>query len=123
MIERRRFSRIVYQALAVVSQGDIEVEATVKDLSLHGLLLRCPQSHLLNPSETISIKFQLTDSDITIELEGRIIGELHEITRIIIEHIDIDSISHIKRIIELNVGDDQLLHREIEQLSDLAEFP
>ncbi|ROV59563.1 PilZ domain-containing protein [Vibrio ponticus] len=123
MIERRRFSRIVYQAQADVMQNDTQVTASVKDLSLHGLLLDCPQSQQLDSSKTILIKFQLTDSDITIELEGRIISEVQGITRVIIEHIDIESISHIKRIIELNVGDDQLLHREIEQLSDLAEFP
>ncbi|GAK85084.1 hypothetical protein JCM19238_2664 [Vibrio ponticus] len=122
MIERRRFSRIVYQALATVSQGENRVEASVKDLSLHGLLLSCPQSDVLNKTQVITVKFQLPESDITIELEGRIVSEERELTRVIIEHIDIDSISHIKRIIELNVGDDQLLHREIEQLSDLAEF-
>ncbi|MGF1910479.1 PilZ domain-containing protein [Vibrio kasasachensis] len=122
MIERRRFSRIVYQALAVISQGDIKVEASVKDLSLHGLLLRCPQDCPLDISLPISVQFQLPESDITIELDGRIINDDNKFARVIIEHIDIESISHIKRIIELNVGDDRLLHREIEQLSDLADY-
>ncbi|GAB2637326.1 PilZ domain-containing protein [Vibrio panuliri] len=122
MIERRRFSRIVYQAIAVVSQGENQVEASVKDLSLHGLLLSSSQSNQLDLTQPIEVKFQLPESDISIELKGRIISEEQGLTRVIIEHIDIDSISHIKRIIELNVGDDQLLHREIEQLSDLAEY-
>ncbi|OZT82227.1 pilus assembly protein PilZ, partial [Vibrio sp. 03_296] len=41
--------------------------------------------------------------------------------RLKITHIDIDSISHLKRLVELNVGDDTLLHREIEHLSDLGD--
>ncbi len=32
------------------------------------------------------------------------------------EHIDIDSITHLKRLIELNLGDEALLHRELAHL-------
>ena len=35
MIERRRFSRIVYQAQAVITQETTQVDASVNDLSLH----------------------------------------------------------------------------------------
>ena len=122
MIERRRFSRIIYQAIAIVSQGELKVEAIVKDLSLHGLLLSFPQDNPLNITRPISVQFQLPESDITIELDGRIISEDKKLARVIIGNIDIESISHLKRIIELNVGDDHLLHREIEQLSDLADY-
>ena len=122
MIERRRFSRIVYQALAVVTQGNTQVEASVKDLSLHGLLLTCPDHTSLDTLNPISVQFQLPDSEITIQLTGKITGSDQDLIRITIEHIDLDSISHIKRLVELNVGDDELLHREIEHLSDLGEF-
>ena len=122
MIERRRFSRIVYQALAVVTQGNTQVEASVKDLSLHGLLLTCPDHISLDTLNPISVQFQLPDSDVTIQLTGKITGTVQDLIRITIEHIDLDSISHIKRLVELNVGDDELLHREIEHLSDLGEF-
>lgn len=122
MIERRRFSRIVYQALAVVTQGHTRVESNVKDLSLHGLLLACPDHISLDPLTPISIQFQLTDSDITIQLQGKIVGVVQDLVRVTIEHIDIESIGHIKRMVELNVGDDELLHREIEHLSDLGEY-
>jgi len=64
----------------------------------------------------------LTDSDITIQLQGKIVGVVQDLVRVTIEHIDIESIGHIKRMVELNVGDDELLHREIEHLSDLGEY-
>ncbi|EGU37602.1 hypothetical protein VII00023_03718 [Vibrio ichthyoenteri ATCC 700023] len=122
MIERRRFSRIVYQALAVVTQGQNQVESIVKDLSLHGLLLACPDHTSLDSLTPISVQFQLTDSDITIQLQGKIVGVVQNLIRVTIEHIDIESIGHIKRMVELNVGDDELLHREIEHLSDLGQY-
>ncbi|MFA0414190.1 PilZ domain-containing protein [Vibrio renipiscarius] len=122
MIERRRFSRIVYQALAVVTQDNIQVNANLNDLSLHGLLLDCSNHTSLDPLNPISVQFQLLDSDITIQLTGKIVETVQSQVRITIEQIDIDidSISHIKRMVELNVGDDELLHREIEHLTDLG---
>lgn len=34
----------------------------------------------------------------------------------ICEHIDLDSITHLKRLVELNLGDPELLHRELSAL-------
>lgn len=39
MIERRRFSRIIYQAPATLTQGDYQLATCIQDLSLKGLLL------------------------------------------------------------------------------------
>lgn len=36
---KRRFSRILYQAPATLSQGDKQLSTCIQDLSLHGLLL------------------------------------------------------------------------------------
>jgi hypothetical protein len=33
-------------------------------------------------------------------------------------HIDLDSISHLRRLVELNLGDEQLLERELAALGD-----
>ena len=34
------------------------------------------------------------------------------------EHIDIDSMTHLKRLVELNLADEALLHRELSALSN-----
>ncbi|ADV87510.1 hypothetical protein VVMO6_02488 [Vibrio vulnificus MO6-24/O] len=67
------------------------------------------------------VDFTLSDSDIDISLEADVVGFDQQTIRLKITHIDIDSISHLKRLVELNVGDDALLHREIEHLSDLGD--
>ncbi len=122
MIERRRFSRIVYQAQAVLTQESVEVIALVSDLSLHGLLLTSEQSDLLDAGKQVDVEFSLPGSDVTIQLVGNIVGLNNNVIRISIDHIDIESIGHLKRLVELNVGDDDLLHRDIEHLSDLGEY-
>ncbi|MBW3697047.1 PilZ domain-containing protein [Vibrio sp. T187] len=121
MVERRRFSRILYQVPAKVAQGNLVLESFVQDLSLHGVLLQCDSSSKLNESLPITVGFTLNESDIEIQLEASIISTNNTSMRLRIEHLDIDSISHLKRLVELNVGDDSLLHRELEYLSDLGD--
>lgn len=122
MIERRRFSRIVYQAPAKLSQGDLNMVAYVNDLSLRGLLLTVTDADLLSEKSILNVEFTLPESDITIQLNGTIVNLDGHTLRMSIEYIDIDSIAHIKRLVELNVGDSQLLYREIEHLSDLGDY-
>lgn len=121
MTERRRFSRVIYQAPAEIKQGNLTLSANLRDLSLHGLLLSSPNgSEKLDPQQPMDVHFTLPGSDVVISLEAEIVELTSAFIRTSIQHIDIDSISHLKRLVELNVGDETLLHREIEQLSDLG---
>ncbi len=121
MIERRRFSRVIYQAPAELKQGDVLLHANLRDLSLHGLLLSSPDERdQLDPNLPMDVHFTLPESDVVLSLQAEIVELNENYIRISIQHIDIESISHLKRLIELNVGDEALLHREIEQLSDLG---
>tara|TARA_Y100001960_G_scaffold165757_1_gene174064 strand:+ start:430 stop:798 length:369 start_codon:yes stop_codon:yes gene_type:complete len=121
MIERRQFSRVVYQVPSEISQEHINVSGSVQDLSLHGLLIQCDELQLFSQDTPVHVSFKLANSDINIQLEATIVSTINTSMRLRIEHLDIDSISHLKRLVELNVGDDELLYREIEHLTDLGE--
>ncbi|MGF1697599.1 PilZ domain-containing protein [Vibrio lamellibrachiae] len=122
MVEKRRFSRVIYQAPAAITQGHIAVDASIQDLSLHGVLLSAEAScEDLDLNMMADIQFSLPDSDIVIDMVVNLVNINNNIIHASIDHIDIESISHLKRLIELNVGDDSLLHRDIEHLSDLGE--
>ncbi|WP_373949860.1 PilZ domain-containing protein [Vibrio pomeroyi] len=120
MVERRQFSRVIYQVPTEISQGQVNVSGSVQDLSLHGLLIQCEEWQQLSHDVPVHVSFMLTNSDINIQLEATIVSTINTSMRLRIEHLDIDSISHLKRLVELNVGDDKLLYREIEHLTDLG---
>ncbi|WP_059021474.1 PilZ domain-containing protein [Vibrio coralliirubri] len=120
MVERRQFSRVIYQVPTEISQGHVNVSGSVQDLSLHGLLIQCNESKQLSHDVPVQVRFKLENSDINIQLEATIVSTINTSMRLRIEHLDIDSISHLKRLVELNVGDDELLYREIEHLTDLG---
>ncbi|MGR5542444.1 PilZ domain-containing protein, partial [Vibrio campbellii] len=71
-----------------------------------------------NTDMLVQIEFTLPGSDIVVSLTANIVNLLEQQMRGCITEIDIESISHLKRIVQLNVGDDQLLHREIEHLAN-----
>ncbi|WP_199453267.1 PilZ domain-containing protein [Vibrio owensii] len=121
MTERRRFSRIIYQVSALLEQGDLALQATIQDLSLHGLLLKAENASSLEPSRKVDVSFSFTQSEQVMQLTANIISIIDNKIRLKINNIDIDSISQLKRFIELNVGNNELLNRELEHLSDLGE--
>lgn len=121
MPERRKFSRVVYRTPAIIQQGELSWQSQVLDLSLKGALLAVPLNWDVGNQDDYDISFMLHDSDIELRMELKLISEDDEYLRFQIDHIDIDSASHLKRLVELNVGNDDLLHREIAQLTDLKD--
>ena len=58
----------------------------------------------------------LPDSDIELKMEAAIVHKTPEHLGLKCTHIDVDSITHLRRIIELNIGDAELLDRELTSL-------
>ncbi|HHX8560334.1 TPA: PilZ domain-containing protein [Vibrio diabolicus] len=121
MAERRRFSRILHQALAKVEQRDLAIEARIQDLSLHGLLMKVEETEALDLALPVHVTFSFDQSEQVITLKAQIVDISKCEIRLKIIKIDIESISQLKRFIELNVGNNDLLNRELEHLSDLGE--
>lgn len=116
MTERRRFNRVVYYRPATLWQGEKSWSTTLLDLSLRGALLKLPDDWTTEDHGFFTLTFCLADSDIEIRMEVESIHQNGQCLGVYCHHIDIDSASHLRRLIELNVGDDQLLMRDLEHL-------
>lgn len=120
MIERRKFSRVVYQADVTLLQGNTQWDGSLIDLSLHGLLVELNHDCDAELNTELNVRFTLNESDINIIAECELINKTNNTLRLCIHHIDIDSISHLKRLIELNVGNSDLLLRQLSELTTLT---
>lgn len=117
--ERRRFSRILFDAHIELAQGDYHWRASLLDISLKGLLLQQQLPENINHREPILVKVLLTDNT-TIAMSVMVAHQHHNQLGLSCESIDIDSISHLRRLIELNLGDADAAERELSELvSDL----
>ena len=112
MDERRMFSRILFATDAHLAQGETKWETTILDLSLNGALVEEPV-HFSNSGEAITLSFTLPESDIEISIDTELVHQKNTQLGLKCNFIDVDSISHLKRMVELNLGDASLLNREL----------
>jgi hypothetical protein len=113
MPDQRRFKRIPFDGpVRIVS----EVNAQLIDISLKGALLAKPANWSGAPQQAITIVVPLDGEGTTIRMEGRVAHVEDTRIGVVCEHIDVDSITHLRRLVELNTGDAELLQRELSEL-------
>lgn len=114
--ERRRFSRIVFHRPAALECGGERVTTEVLDVSLKGALLEVPASFRGRAGQPCSLAIRLDAGDVVIRMEGELAHRAGRQVGVRCDEIDLESIAHLRRLVELNLGDDELLHRELAAL-------
>jgi hypothetical protein len=115
--ERRRFQRIAFDAATELTQGERRWAVTLHDVSLKGLLVERPRDWNGDPDQPFNATISL-DSDTRLQLEVVLTRTRGELLGFVCRHIDLDSISHLRRLVELNLGDESLLERELAALGE-----
>lgn len=117
MTENRRFTRIVFKAPVSLIQDGQHWSTQLLDLSLKGALVIKPSNWDGNIGDTFTLDFKLPGSDIDICMQVHKAHERDNCIGFTCDSIDIDSATHLRRLIELNVGSADLLNRDLEHLT------
>lgn len=115
--ERRRFSRVDFDAVVELTQGAQTWTAKLVDISLKGLLLTQSGTLPLPKDQSIQVKIVLSDQT-PITMDAEIVHQSATQLGLACSLIDLDSISHLRRLIELNLGDPAAAERELSELID-----
>ncbi|WP_166259021.1 PilZ domain-containing protein [Marinobacter salicampi] len=111
--EKRRFHRVLFDAPCDIHCQDEVWQSEVLDISLKGVLVRRPAqwtAPLKQPFEiTIHLDGAATGIVMAVELRHIEDGRLG----FKCQYIDLESASHLKRLVELNLGDQAVLEREL----------
>lgn len=118
--ERRRFTRIVFDAEAEMRCGDQRWIVEIKDISLHGLLLSHPAGFDASLGAEMLVETWL-DSDVQLVLPVTLKRIDESYLGCACGAIELDSITHLRRLVELNLGDEGLLERELDHLIETYE--
>lgn len=113
--ERRRFKRIAFDAKTELSQGPNRWPVRLLDLSLKGLLIQRPTPWLGDPNHPFAVDIHLSE-DIDVRMDIQLTHDDNQQLGFVCLHIGLESISHLRRLIELNLGDMEALDREIKAL-------
>lgn len=113
--ERRRFQRIAFDAPTVIVQGERNWNAVLQDISLKGLLIETPADWNGDPDQLFTAQVKL-GGETQVKMEVVLTRAEPDYLGFVCRHIDLDSISHLRRLVELNLGDEELLERELAAL-------
>lgn len=118
MQQRRHFSRVLFNARATLS-GDGQISpCDVLDLSLKGALVRVADSQAWPPTSRCELELALDpEQQAMIRISGQVAHREGPVIGLHCVAIDLDSITHLRRLVELNLGDDTQLQREISALT------
>ncbi len=114
--ERRRFSRIAFHRPAELDLRRARVTGELLDLSLKGALVQVPRATDGDVGQPCALAIRLDAGDSAIRMDGVIAHRRGTQLGFRCDAIDLDSIAHLRRLVELNLGDEALLHRELAAL-------
>lgn len=115
--ERRRFQRVAFNAKTVLSQNEQIWSTHLLDLSLKGLLVKTPEGFAAALNESFMASVELNEQT-ELQMKVTLSHQSAETLGLECVHIDIDSITHLRRLLELNLGDAALLERELKALGE-----
>jgi hypothetical protein len=117
--ESRHFSRIPFHAHVQLHfhPGDDAQTARLLDISLKGALVETihPVVGALE-RKICRLTLVLGEDGEHITMEGAIVHQEGRLAGIECRHIDLDSMVNLRRLVELNTGDEELLERELAEM-------
>ena len=112
----RHFSRIPFQAQVTLYLHDRALPAQLMDIAFKGALVQTTAPQALALKEKCRLVIPLADGDASIEMEGKVAHLEGNNVGIECQEIDISSLTELRRLIELNTGDAELMNRELAHL-------
>ena len=113
--ERRHFWRSVFQSPVRFSMGGAPLAARLLDVSLKGALLEVPQPYTGPVGGKGRLEFDLGEG-VSISMQTSVAYARDEHVGLHCDSIDLDSITHLRRLVELNAGEAGILDRDLANL-------
>jgi len=113
--EQRRYTRIPFDAQVHVSGPTGAWQGVLLDISLKGILMSRPPDWRDQRGGDYQIEIIL-DDEVIITMRAKVAHSGIERIGFCATHIDVDSMTHLKRLVELNIANADRLRRELSSL-------
>jgi len=113
---RRQFSRIHFQTDARLFMPSGEFAVELVDLSLKGALIRPKGEFFAMVGSYCTLKVPLDGGLASIRMESTLVHHQGDYYGLSCREIDLDSVTHLRRLVSLNLGDESSLERELAHL-------
>lgn len=116
--EKRKFHRISFDAPCELHAIDSVWTTEVLDISLKGVLVKRPEGWDVPLNQPCEVVIHLDGEQVGIVMAVELKHIESQRLGFKCEYIDLESATHLKRLVELNLGDQVLLEREFTRLID-----
>ena len=117
--EKRRFTRVSFDSDCYLLDGDVSTPGNLLDISLKGALISLQDVDIYQPDKTCGLKIALYGSTIEMTVDVRMVHQQAERIGLQFISIDVDSLTHLRKLIELNMGDAEKTLKELFLWSNL----
>lgn len=115
---KRRFSRIEFDSNVHLVNAEGSWKSRLIDISLKGMLITLPKNWQGSVGDRYLAELFLGDRETVIRMEVIVTHMNDKNAGFRCEYIDLDSISHLRRLVELNIGNTNVLNRELSELGN-----
>lgn len=120
--DRRVFTRVHFDAEASFTIKEASYSTTIADISLKGALLDCDQAGAIAEGQTGHLNIKLSDA-LHLKMKFKVAHVHNGLIGALFTNIDLDSMTHLRQILELNMGNTDVLHRELNDLVSHDDTP
>ncbi len=113
--DQRDFSRVHFEVPVTLHLGDQSWETRLTDISLHGALVQRPDHWEPVEGQVYRLDVCL-NNEVTIHMDAQVAHSSEDRVGFRCDELDVDSITHLRRLVELNLGDPELVERELSAL-------
>ncbi|MGK5093835.1 PilZ domain-containing protein [Deltaproteobacteria bacterium TL4] len=117
MAEHRKYSRVTFDAIIKLHHKEHLLKAHLLDISLKGALVKVDDGIKIPLHERVLMFMELGGSALVLQIECELVHQQAQQLGLKFIYIDVESITHLRRLMELNVGDSGQIDRELEFFS------
>jgi len=111
--ERRHFSRVQFQSECFLTFGDKKYTGTLVDLSLKGALIHNDEGLKVKSGDHCSFNFALAGADFELNFDATLVFYKDDQLGVQFGNITLESMTHLRRLVELNTGDSGRIQEEL----------
>ena len=113
--EKRVYNRIDFDKSVTLAVNDQSRTGQLLDISLKGAMLHIETGEDINIDTPCVLTIALSDAEM-IEMQATVVWARDQQLGLHCDSIDLDSITNLKRLLELNMADPSLLDRDLASL-------
>ena len=112
MEEKRDYHRVPFKCKSQITVVDRCYECELIDISLRGVLLEIDHENTIGLGSLCHIDIAFASCDIHLQFDAKLVHQEDNHYGFRIESLEIDSLAHLRRLLELNLGDADEIDQE-----------